>query len=144
MSRRTPTGTKASGPGAGPSVRPGGRDPVRLGELLDTGALLLGRRTGEMFTRIWPGREDDFSTKMNAIPKLVVSRSLDQADAWSNSAVLPGPRSYLWHAARADALRRLGQAEPARQELHLALEQAPTGPERRLLARRLAALTEPR
>jgi hypothetical protein len=34
-----------------------------------------------MFTRIWPGRDDDFSTKMNAIPKLVVSRSLDQADA---------------------------------------------------------------
>jgi RNA polymerase sigma-70 factor, ECF subfamily len=59
-------------------------------------------------------------------------------------AIAAEPRSHLWHAAQADALRRLGQAEPARQELHLALEQAPSGPERRLLARRLAALTEPR
>ena len=65
-------------------------DPFRLGEVLDTGALLLGRRTWQMFSRIWPGREDDFSTKMNAIPKLVASRSLDQAGVWNNSAVLAG------------------------------------------------------
>jgi RNA polymerase sigma-70 factor (ECF subfamily) len=56
------------------------------------------------------------------------------------------PRSHLWHAARAESLRRLGRVAEAREELLLAAELAPTGPERRLLGRRLAALPpgEPR
>jgi dihydrofolate reductase len=65
-------------------------DPFRLGELLDTGALLLGRRTWQFFTKVWPGREDPFSASMNAMPKLVASRSLEHADEWQNSAVLRG------------------------------------------------------
>ena len=63
-------------------------DPFALGEVLDTGALLLGRRTWQMFTGIWPGRDDPFSAKMNAMPKLVVSRSLERPDGWQNSTVL--------------------------------------------------------
>ena len=58
--------------------------------MLDTGAMLLGRRTWELFAKIWPGRDDPFSAKMNAMPKLVVSRSLEHADRWQNSAVLRG------------------------------------------------------
>jgi dihydrofolate reductase len=65
-------------------------DKFGLGEVLDTGVMLLGRRTWELFAGIWPGRDDEFSAKMNAIPKLVASRSLDRADAWQNSAVLAG------------------------------------------------------
>jgi len=65
-------------------------DPFRLGEVLDAGALLLGRRTWELFAGIWPGRDDPFSAKMNAMPKLVASRSLEQAAGWQNSAVLHG------------------------------------------------------
>ena len=65
-------------------------DPFALGEVLDTGALLLGRRTWEMFAKIWPGRDDPFSAKLNAVPKLVASRSLVQAAGWQNSTVLPG------------------------------------------------------
>jgi dihydrofolate reductase len=65
-------------------------DPFGLSEVLDTGALLLGRQTWEMFAKIWPGRDDPFSAKLNAMPKLVASRSLDQAADWQNSAVLPG------------------------------------------------------
>jgi dihydrofolate reductase len=65
-------------------------DPFGLGELLDTGALLLGRRTWQQFAGIWPGRDDPFSAKMNAIPKLVVSQSLEQAGGWQNSTVLHG------------------------------------------------------
>jgi dihydrofolate reductase len=65
-------------------------DPFGLGEMLDTGALLLGRRTWKLFAKIWPGRDDPFSAKMNAMPKLVVSRSLEHATDWQNSAVLPG------------------------------------------------------
>jgi dihydrofolate reductase len=72
----------------GPEVVAG--DKFGLGEVLDTGALLLGRRTWELFAKIWPGRDDPFSATMNAMPKLVVSRSLEQATDWQNSAVLHG------------------------------------------------------
>jgi dihydrofolate reductase len=65
-------------------------DKFGIGEVLDTGAMLLGRRTWHMFAKIWPGRDDPFSAKLNAMPKLVVSRSLDQAADWQNSAVLQG------------------------------------------------------
>jgi dihydrofolate reductase len=65
-------------------------DPFGLGEILDAGALLLGRRTWQHFAQIWPSRNDGFSAKMNAIPKLVVSRSLQRAGEWSNSIILPG------------------------------------------------------
>jgi dihydrofolate reductase len=65
-------------------------DPFGLGELLDTGALLLGRGTWQQFARIWPGRDDPFSAQMNAMPKLVVSRSLDDVGSWHNSTVLQG------------------------------------------------------
>ena len=66
-------------------------DPFRLGELLDSGALLLGRSTFQMFTHVWPGRTDDFSSKMNAMRKYVVSRSLDQVEhQWNNSVLLDG------------------------------------------------------
>ena len=65
-------------------------DPFGLSEVLKTGALLLGRRTWQMFAGIWPGRDDPFSARMNAMPKLVMSRSLEHADGWQNSAVLRG------------------------------------------------------
>jgi len=65
-------------------------DPFGIGEILDTGTLLLGRRTWQMFSKIWPGRDDEFSAKMNAMPKLVASRSLALATEWQNSSVLDG------------------------------------------------------
>jgi len=65
-------------------------DPFALSEVLDTAALLLGRRTWQLFAGIWPGRDDPFSAKMNVMPKLVMSRSLEHADGWQNSTVLRG------------------------------------------------------
>lgn len=65
-------------------------DKFALGEVLESGTMLLGRRTWEMFAQIWPGRDDEFSARMNAVPKLVASRSLDGAAQWQNSAVLAG------------------------------------------------------
>ena len=65
-------------------------DKFGLGAILDTGMMLLGRRTWEMFAQIWPGRDDEFSARMNAIPKLVASRSLAAAGGWQNSALLAG------------------------------------------------------
>jgi RNA polymerase sigma factor (sigma-70 family) len=52
-------------------------------------------------------------------------------------------RSHLWHAARAEALGRLGRSEDAQQELRLAIALAPTEPEQRLLTRRLAHELQP-
>ncbi len=65
-------------------------DKFDLGPLLDTGVLLLGRRTWEHFSHLWPGRTDEFSRKMNAIEKLVASHSRDQVDSWAHSTVLHG------------------------------------------------------
>jgi dihydrofolate reductase len=65
-------------------------DPFRLGSVLDNGVLLLGRKTWQLFSRIWPGRDDPFSTRMNAVPKLVASRTLTDASAWGNSLAVDG------------------------------------------------------
>jgi dihydrofolate reductase len=65
-------------------------DKFRLGSVLDDGVMLLGRRTWELFSRLWPGRDDPFSARMNAVPKLVASRTLTDASAWANSRVLEG------------------------------------------------------
>ncbi|MYS32562.1 RibD domain-containing protein [Streptomyces sp. KhCrAH-43] len=67
-------------------------DKFRLGSALDEGVLLLGRATWQLFSRIWPGRDDPFAARMNAVPKLVASRSLHDTDmpAWANSRLLDG------------------------------------------------------
>jgi len=63
-------------------------DKFRLGSTLDDGALLLGRATWQLFSRLWPTRSDPFSARMNAVPKLVVSRTLTDASAWAISQVV--------------------------------------------------------
>jgi len=65
-------------------------DKFRLGSVLDDGVMLLGRRTWQQFSRLWPTREDPFSARMNAVPKLVASRTLTDVSAWANSTVLAG------------------------------------------------------
>ena len=65
-------------------------DKFRLGSALDNGVLLLGRRTWQLFSRLWPGRGDPFSARMNAVPKLVASRTLTDTSAWVNSRVIDG------------------------------------------------------
>jgi dihydrofolate reductase len=56
------------------------------------GDMLFGRRTWQDFIKAW-GRSTDgnpFTTHMNAATKYVVSRTLDDADAWQNSILLRG------------------------------------------------------
>jgi dihydrofolate reductase len=65
-------------------------DKFRLGSALDDGVMLLGRTTWQLFSRLWPGRDDPFSARMNAVPKLVASRTLSNASAWANSQVIDG------------------------------------------------------
>src|SRR6516164_2076529 len=65
-------------------------DKFRIGSVLDEGVLLLGRKTWEMFSGIWPGRDDPFSARMNAVPKLVATRTLTDTSAWANSKAVDG------------------------------------------------------
>ncbi|MCQ4209881.1 dihydrofolate reductase family protein [Streptomyces longispororuber] len=69
-----------------------GGDKFRLGSTLDDGVLLLGRTTWQLFSQLWPGRDDPFAARMNAASKVVASRTLTNADtmAWANSQVIDG------------------------------------------------------
>jgi len=52
-------------------------------------ALLLGRKTYEGFVQAWPSRSgDDYTDRINAMPKYVASRTLKQA-TW-NATILDG------------------------------------------------------
>ena len=61
-------------------------DKFGLGPILNTGVMVLGRKTWELFSQIWPSRTDDFSAAMNRIPKLVATRTLTDLGAYENSS----------------------------------------------------------
>jgi dihydrofolate reductase len=57
-----------------------------------TDALLLGRKTYEIFAAHWPlvtDESDPIATKLNSMPKHVASRTLDKVK-WNNSTLLEG------------------------------------------------------
>jgi dihydrofolate reductase len=59
-------------------------------ELRASDILLLGRTTYEGFAAAWPKMSgDEFSDKMNSMPKYVVSTTLTTAD-WTNSHIIGG------------------------------------------------------
>jgi dihydrofolate reductase len=60
---------------------------VKLGEALDTEALLLSRRSYEFFAARWKPRRGDLADRLNNLPKYVVSSTLQNPD-WNNSTVL--------------------------------------------------------
>jgi dihydrofolate reductase len=64
-------------------------DKFKLDETLASEALLLGRVTYEGFAAAWPSREGEFADKFNAMPKYVVSSTLEDPE-WNNSTVLRG------------------------------------------------------
>ena len=65
-------------------------DKFKLGARLDTGALLFGRATWQLFAKLYPPRSDHFSTQMNTAAKRVASRTLTDVSAWHNSRLLKG------------------------------------------------------
>ena len=61
----------------------------KMRETADAEVQLLGRVTYEGFAAAWPQREGEFADKFNAMPKYVVTSTLDDLE-WSNSHVLEG------------------------------------------------------
>ena len=62
------------------------------GEVIGAGidrldALLLGRKTYDIFAGYWPNQSDPIAQKFNAIPKFVVSRTLTDP-SWEGTTVL--------------------------------------------------------
>lgn len=66
-----------------------GQYEYKTEELMDSEVQLLGRVTYEGFAAAWPERQDEagFADRMNAMPKYVVSTTLDEA-TWNNTTIL--------------------------------------------------------
>jgi dihydrofolate reductase len=58
-------------------------------ETLRIQALVLGRRSDEWFGTRWATRSDEWADALNAMPKYVISATLDAA-RWTNATVLSG------------------------------------------------------
>ncbi|WP_433063960.1 dihydrofolate reductase family protein [Dactylosporangium sp. CS-033363] len=65
-------------------------DKFRLGERMEQGVQLYGRRTWEAFSKVWPGRDSEYAKLMNRVPKRVATSTGIDAEAWENSAAIDG------------------------------------------------------
>lgn len=74
-------------------------------------ALLLGRRTYDIFAATWPLADDDdpIGAKLNTMPKYVASRTLREV-SWQNSRLLSGDV--------ADAVRELKRSSGGEIQVH--------------------------
>ncbi|MFC3996832.1 dihydrofolate reductase family protein [Nocardiopsis sediminis] len=84
----------------------------RMVDLTDRGgALLLGRRTYDIFSAYWPLAEPDdpIGSKLNTMPKYVASRTLGSVE-WQNSTLLTGDT--------AEAVAALKQGEGEEIQVH--------------------------
>jgi dihydrofolate reductase len=84
-------------------------DKFKDDELLDSGAMLLGRVTYEIFAGSWPNETGDFADRFNALPKYVVSRTLKRLD-WQPAELLTG--------ALPDAVRTLREGSGGNIYVH--------------------------
>jgi dihydrofolate reductase len=68
-----------------------GRDMLEAAKTMD--ALLLGRRTYDVFAGYWPTapKEIPFTGLLNGVPKYVASRTLTEPLAWQGSTLLAEP-----------------------------------------------------
>jgi dihydrofolate reductase len=65
-------------------------DEFNASETRDSAALLLGRKTYEVFAGVWPQQEGrPLADNLNSMPKYVVSSTLEDAK-WNSSTVLSG------------------------------------------------------
>jgi dihydrofolate reductase len=62
-------------------------DQINQELLLEAEALLMGRKTYEIYAGAWPGRDGVLADRINSMQKYVASTTLDQAD-WKNTRVI--------------------------------------------------------
>ena len=84
-------------------------DKFKNDELADSGAMLLGRKTYQIFAGSWPSETGDFADRFNALPKYVASTTLQDLD-WTPAEVLKGPLP--------DAVRALKQGDGGNIYVH--------------------------
>jgi dihydrofolate reductase len=60
-----------------------------LDQLLASDAMLMGRRTYEIFAKAWPALGSEYADRINSIRKYVFSSTLERAD-WNNSTIIRG------------------------------------------------------
>jgi dihydrofolate reductase len=60
---------------------------IALEQLLASDALLMGRKTYDVYANSWPNRSGEYAQKINSISKYVASTTLEKAD-WNNTTVL--------------------------------------------------------
>jgi len=65
-------------------------DKFRLGSIFDTGVLLFGRRTWDLFSTLWPTRDNAFAQAMNRAEKAVVTSRPLPEDVWAHSHAVTG------------------------------------------------------
>ena len=86
-----PVGMENSGLGdwTGPFTRGPAGDKFKLDELLESDAMIYGRRTYDGFAAVWPTIDDPqgFAKRINALPKYLASRSVT-TPAWNNTTLL--------------------------------------------------------
>jgi dihydrofolate reductase len=64
-------------------------DQFKYDEVFASDAHLLGRNTYQGFGEAWPSRTGDFADRFNALPKYVVSKTLENGD-WGETTILRG------------------------------------------------------
>ena len=84
-------------------------DRFKSDELADSGAMLLGRRTFEIFAGHWPKETGDFTARFNALPKYVASTTLKEL-GWQPAELLQG--------ALPDAARTLKEGDGGNIYVH--------------------------
>jgi dihydrofolate reductase len=89
-----PNGSVDFVPASNKGDRAFGRDQLAFIDTIDR--ILLGRVTYQMFSGHWPniteGDEKPFADRINAIPKIVFSKTLDRAPwgTWNNATIVRG------------------------------------------------------
>ena len=88
-------------------------------------ALLLGRKTYEIFAGYWPNAPEEipFTGLLNRVPKYVASRTLDDPLAWEGSTLLAGDLAEGVAAAkeRHDEVHVIGSLDLVQSLLRLGL-----------------------
>ena len=82
----------------------------KLERIRQAGTHIMGRVTYEEMAAFWPTSTDDYAAPMNAIPKVVFSKTLDEATWPESSARARAPR----HPNRHQPTRRT-KRRPARR-----------------------------